>query len=108
MAPDAAPAAAPVVAPNMPDYRRACREFSWAAAREALDGLPGGRGLNIAHEAVDRHARSGRGGHVALVCLDRSGGRREITFSGLARSTSRSAWPRVTASSPASAGCPSW
>jgi hypothetical protein len=26
------------------------------AVRKELDGLPGGRGLNIAHEAVDRHA----------------------------------------------------
>ena len=32
---------------------------SWAAARRQLDGLPGGRGLNIAHEAVDRHVLHG-------------------------------------------------
>ncbi len=29
-------------------------------ARADLDGLPGGRGLNIAHEAVDRHAAGAR------------------------------------------------
>ena len=28
-----------------------------------LDGLPGGRGLNIAHEAVDRHANGARRDH---------------------------------------------
>ena len=39
---------------NMPDYDRARAEFSWAAARARLAGLPGG-GLNIAHEAADRH-----------------------------------------------------
>ena len=72
---DAAPAAA---APNMPDYERARGEFSWDSARRALDGLPGGRGLNIAHEAVDRHARGGRAGHVALRCLAVSGARQEI------------------------------
>ena len=44
------------VAPNMADYGRESSSFSWDAARRALDGLPGGRGLNIAHEAVDRHA----------------------------------------------------
>ena len=44
------------VEPNVTDYEAERREFSWAAARERLDGLPGGRGLNIAHEAVDRHA----------------------------------------------------
>jgi len=40
---------------NMADYERACAEFSWAEARRELAGLPGG-GLNIAYEAVDRHA----------------------------------------------------
>ena len=89
MALDAAAALAPAVAPNMPDYERARREFSWDAARAALDGLPGGRGLNIAHEAVDRHVRAGRGGRVALRCLAVSGGRQEITFAALARATNR-------------------
>ena len=45
------------VAPNAP--------MCWDAARRALEGLPGG-GLNIAHEAVDRHARGPRAGHVAI------------------------------------------
>jgi hypothetical protein len=38
----------------MPDYERACAQFSWAAAAGDLAGLPQG-GLNIAYEAVDRH-----------------------------------------------------
>ena len=44
--------------PNLADYDRAVREFSWEAARAQLDGLPGGRGINIAHEAADRHAQA--------------------------------------------------
>lgn len=44
------------VAPNLAGYDRTCAEFPWNAARAELDGLLGGRGLNIAHEAVDRHA----------------------------------------------------
>ena len=47
------------VRPNVADYTSARAGFSWDAAREALDGLPGGRGLNIAHEAIDRHATGG-------------------------------------------------
>jgi len=78
-----------LIPPNMPDYERARAEFSWAAARALLDGLPDGRGLNIAHEAVDRHAQSGRDDHVALRCLDLSGGRRDITYAELAGLTSR-------------------
>ncbi|MFM9057657.1 MAG: acetate--CoA ligase [Planctomycetaceae bacterium] len=81
------PAAPAAVAPNMPDWARARREFSWVAARRRLDGLPAGRGLNIAHEAVDRHVRDGRGGHVALRCIAAGGLRREITYAALKRST---------------------
>ena len=52
--------------PNLPDYERMVRDFSWDAARSQLDGLPGNRGLNIAHEAVDRHAE----GHRAVLADD--------------------------------------
>jgi hypothetical protein len=45
--------------PNLADYDQARADFTWEAARAELDGLPGGRGLNIAHEAVDRHASYG-------------------------------------------------
>ena len=44
------------VPPNMADYERDARGRSPGRRRaRELDGLPGG-GLNIAHEAVDRHA----------------------------------------------------
>jgi acetyl-CoA synthetase len=63
--------------------------FSWAAARAALDGLPGGRGLNIAHEAVDRHAAGARARHVAIRWLGRGGERRDLTYADLGDLTSR-------------------
>ena len=44
------------LAPNLADYETERRRFSWAQARAELEGLPRGGGLNIAHEAVDRHA----------------------------------------------------
>jgi hypothetical protein len=46
----------PAVAPNVQDYDAFCASFSWSRAERVLDGLPAGAGLNIAHEAVDRHA----------------------------------------------------
>lgn len=52
-------------APSLDDYARVCASFSWVTAQAMLSGLPRG-GLNIAHQAVDRHAASGRGG-VPLV-----------------------------------------
>jgi len=41
---------------NLPDYDAAVPTLSWHQARAYLDGLPRGRGLNIAHEAADRRA----------------------------------------------------
>jgi acetyl-CoA synthetase len=79
----------PIVVPNLENYERTCATFSWAAARAELDGLPGGRGVNIAHEAVDRHAAGPRGAHVAIRWLGRHGETRDITFAELARLTSR-------------------
>jgi acetyl-CoA synthetase len=77
------------VAPNFVDYSRTCAEFSWSAARRALDGLPGGRGLNIAHEAVDRHAAGARQERVALRWISKEGARRDFTYSDLRDETSR-------------------
>ena len=61
------------VVPNLIDYERARSEFSWQRARDRLDGLPGGRGLNIAHECVDRHATGASGSRAALRLVSRHG-----------------------------------
>ena len=55
-------------APYLDDYGRVCAGFSWQRAQAMLSGLPGG-GLNIAHEAVDRHAAGTRAEQVALRWL---------------------------------------
>jgi acetyl-CoA synthetase len=75
-------------APNMLDYDEACARFSWAAARAELEGLRGG-GLNIAHEAVDRHARGALAQTTALRFLARQGETRDLTYAQLARETDR-------------------
>ncbi|MHB8872844.1 MAG: acetate--CoA ligase [Myxococcaceae bacterium] len=83
------PRASGPVPPNLTDYPRARREFSWEKARRELDGLPGGAGLNIAHEAVDRHLAKGRGAKVALRFLGKDGGRRDLSYRELAELTNR-------------------
>jgi acetyl-CoA synthetase len=77
------------VAPNLPDYEQARVTFSWAAAREALDGLPDARGLNIAHEAVDRHVVAGRGDRCAIRWRGRKGACRDLSYAELAAESSR-------------------
>ena len=77
------------VAPNMADYDAMCAGFHWEDARRELDGLPGGRGLNIAYEAVDRHVRAGRGAKIALRWLGKRGERREFDYAQLAAASNR-------------------
>ncbi|MEV0402652.1 acetate--CoA ligase [Actinoallomurus sp. NPDC050550] len=75
--------------PNLVDYDEARRAFTWERARADLSGLPGGRGLNIAHEAVDRHASGPRSDAVALRCVGRHDELTELTYEDLRRETSR-------------------
>jgi acetyl-CoA synthetase len=75
--------------PNLVDYRSACDSFSWADEARKLDGLPGGRGLNIAHEAVDRHAGGPLAHKVALRFLGRDGRVTDHTYAELAQTSNR-------------------
>jgi acetyl-CoA synthetase len=77
------------VVPNIVDHAAAVAGFSWADARRRLDGLPGGRGLNIAYEAVDRHAGGRLADRIAFQWLDRDGSSTTATYAELARSTNR-------------------
>jgi acetyl-CoA synthetase len=77
------------VRPNLVDYDETCARFSWAQAQRALDGLPGGRGLNLAHEAVDRHAAGPRARRVALRFLGKGGIVRDLTYADLRRQSNR-------------------
>ena len=74
--------------PLLGDYAATCAAFSWAAERALLDGLPDARGLNIAHEAVDRHVLHGRGEHVALRWIAKSGAVEDFSYSRLAAQSS--------------------
>lgn len=49
----------------------------------------GGAGLNIAHEAVDRHTAQLHGNRVAIRWIARSGERRDFTYDALRGLTSR-------------------
>jgi acetyl-CoA synthetase len=77
------------VTPNIVDYEAARAAFTWDEARSELDGLPGGRGLNIAHEAIDRQAAGARRDRVAVRWLRRDGRTDEATYAQLAATTNR-------------------
>jgi acetyl-CoA synthetase len=76
-------------AANLVDYEQIAAAFSWDKAREMLDGLPKGQGLNIAHEAVTRHALGRNADKIALRCLAASGDQTELSYADLEALTNR-------------------
>jgi len=77
------------VPPNLGDYEAARKSFSWTAARGELAGLPGGLGLNIAYECLDRHAHGPLRNHLAIRWISKKGEIRDYTYADLHRLTNR-------------------
>jgi acetyl-CoA synthetase len=76
------------VGANLRDYEAYAGKFAWPQARALLDGLPGG-GLNIAHEAVDRHVLAGRGDKLALRWIGRDDRIQDFSYAVLQAQTNR-------------------
>ncbi len=76
------------VKPNLMDYKKSREEFKWDDIYKELDGLEGG-GLNIAHEVIDRHAKTSLKSKIALFWEGKKGESEEYTFHDLYRLTNR-------------------
>jgi acetyl-CoA synthetase len=63
--------------------------FTWEKIRTELDGLPDAKGLNIAHEAVDRHAMGPLRDLTGLRWLGADGSVRDYTYGELKGQSSR-------------------
>ncbi|MFN2322301.1 MAG: acetate--CoA ligase [Trueperaceae bacterium] len=74
--------------PNLPEDGAARAAFVWDAVRAELDGLPAG-GLNLAHEAVDRHADGPLADREALRWLGADDAVRSFTYRDLKGATAR-------------------
>lgn len=75
--------------PNIKDYDEFRNRFSWETMSKELSGLPGGKGLNIAYEAVQRHAEGELTGKVALRWLSKNGEVEDYTYHRLNRLSNR-------------------
>jgi len=73
---------------NLQDYESYTQQFSWEKARALLGGLPGG-GLNIAHEALDRHVLAGRSDKLALRWIGRDDEVRDFSYGALCAQANR-------------------
>ncbi len=59
----------------------------WNEARDLIGGWKGG--INIAHEALDRHVVAGHGDALAMRWLGQDGTRRDLTYADMAAAASR-------------------
>ena len=66
------------VKPNL-SYEETRKGFSWDSVYDELDWLPDG-GLNMAHEAIDRHANGRNRDKVAMNWEGVNGERETYTF----------------------------
>jgi acetyl-CoA synthetase len=75
--------------PNLQDYNAFYPVFRWQNEREKLDGLPNGKGLNIAYEAVDRHADGPLSETIALRWIRKDKSVSELRYSDLRKRTAQ-------------------
>ena len=79
----------PASRPHLEDYQTTRESFSWESARRELSGQPEGKGLNIAHQAVDRHAEGPLGKRLAIRWLGKTGMVRDFTYADLKKHSNR-------------------
>jgi acetyl-CoA synthetase len=77
------------IQPNLVDYETTYATFSWEKIRQEIDFLPGGNGLNIAHNAIDRHADGPKHDKLAIRWLGAKGDVRDFTYGELKELTNR-------------------
>ena len=74
---------------NLQQYESAYQAFSWEEARTELAGLPMNNGLNIAFEAIDRHALGEEGNTVAIRWIRKDRSIKDFSYNSLQHLSSR-------------------
>lgn len=77
------------IAHHLLDYEKVKASFSWEETAQELDGLPDGKGLNIAHEAITRHSQTHLKNTVALRFIRKDRSFHDFTYSELQKQTSK-------------------
>lgn len=77
-----------LIQPYLIDYEKEKASFAWEAIANKFEGLPVG-GLNIAHEAIDRHANGPLSTKTALLWLGENGERQSFTFLDMKKKTAK-------------------
>lgn len=77
-----------LVQPNLINYEKEYETFQWEDIAQKFEGLSSG-GLNIAHEAIDRHANGPLSEKTALLWRGENGERRVYTFGEMKKQTAK-------------------
>jgi acetyl-CoA synthetase len=77
------------IEPNLKNYASLTKSFDWNKERANLDGLPGNKGLNIAYEAVGRHAKGSHKNTVALRWIQKNNAVKDFSYYDLNEISSR-------------------
>jgi acetyl-CoA synthetase len=74
--------------PNLQNYEQSRKNFKWSDADNMVDWFPGGK-INMAYNAIDRHAKGKRKDKIALIFDDGQGHVEKFTFGQLGVLTSK-------------------
>ncbi len=75
--------------PNLSDYEKIYKSFSWKKAEKELVDFFADGTLNIAYNCIDRHAKSEKKDKTALLFTDANGGKEAYTFGDLKKQTDK-------------------
>jgi acetyl-CoA synthetase len=75
--------------PNLKDYGTLSISFNWQNEQHLMNGLPVNKGLNIAYEAIERHATGELKDTVALRCIQKDYTIKDFTYGNLNKLSSR-------------------
>ncbi|MFZ3053147.1 MAG: acetate--CoA ligase [Sulfuricurvum sp.] len=76
------------IKPNLMEYFHERESFNWENVAKEFDGLDSG-GLNIAHEAIDRHANGPLCDKAALIWLGENGEKKIYSFSDMKKQSAK-------------------
>src|SRR5690349_16531755 len=74
---------------NLQEYEVFSPQFNWEQERKQLTGLPQNKGLNIAYEAVERHANGGNADSIALRWIRKNWSVEDYSYTRLQKLSSR-------------------
>ena len=78
-----------LITPNLKDYESLSRSFNWQNEQKFLDWLPGKKGINIAYEAVERHAKGKLKDNIALRFIQKDKSFKDFTYYDIHKLSSR-------------------